>query len=549
MRVAAVSSSAWRAIATGLVGVTAVLSPLVACRPPSVSVQAIRAPAPPVPATGPRLPARIRRLTNVELERTVSELVGASEPLADKLPPDVRQEGYTPNADQTAPSAWATRLDAIVRDVARRAVSERQASLFPCGAAPSAGCTGAWIDAFGLRAWRRPLSADEHALLLATFDGATKASGGSVALAVEAVLRAVLESPSLLYVTELGSPSSSGKRVTLSPYEIASALAYTVRGGPPDAPLLAAAASGALVRADVREQQARRLLAQSDTRMHFRRFVLEWLEVDGLASTAKDINSFPDYEDLKPRMLDETSAFVDEVMVFGGGSLRALLDARFASVDPTMARFYGLQTFGPRASLAGTRRAGVLQQASFLAAHAHEDGTSPVKRGDFVLRKMLCIRLPRPAEVGIETVFPPPSKAKTTRERFSTHVTDPACAGCHRSIDPLGFTFERFDAVGASRATDNGRAVDTSARFELGGKAVSLRDSFELSEWLAQSPEAADCYLRQAFRYFTAQSDPKVESEIVAFLHRLPPERQGNLFEALVAFVASDLFIEREIRP
>jgi hypothetical protein len=549
MRMAAASSSTWRVLATGLVGVTAVLSPLVACRPPAVSVQAIRAPAPAVQATGPRLPARIRRLTNVELERTVGELVGAPETLADKLPPDVRQEGYTPNADQTAPSAWSMRLDTIVRDVARRAVSERLASLFPCGTAPSAGCIGAWVDAFGRRAWRRPLSADEHALLLASFDGASKAGGGSAASGVEAVLRAMLESPSLLYVTELGSPSASGTRVKLSPYEIASALAYTVRGGPPDAPLLAAADSGALVQADVREQQARRLLAQSDTRMHFRRFVLEWLEVDGLASTAKDIHLFPDYEDLKPRMLDETSAFVDEVMVFGGGSLRALLDARFASVDPTMARFYGLKTFGPRASLAGTRRGGVLQQASFLAAHAHEDGTSPVKRGDFVLRKMLCIRLPRPAEVGIDTVFPPPSLAKTTRERFSTHVADPACAGCHASIDPLGFAFERFDAVGAARTTDNGRAVDSSARALLGGKDISLRDSFELSEWLAQSPEAADCYLRQAFRYFTAQSDPKVESEIVALAHRLAPERQGNLFEALVAYVASDLFIEREVRP
>jgi hypothetical protein len=337
--------------------------------------------------------------------------------------------------------------------------------------------------------------------------------------------------------------------VTLSPYETASVLAYTVRGGPPDDLLLDAAASGALMRPDVREQQARRLLARSDTRMHFRRFVLEWLEVDGLASTAKDINLFPDYEDLKQRMLDETSAFVDEVMVFGGGSLRALLDARFASVDPTMARFYGLKTFGPRASLAGTRRAGVLQQASFLAAHAHEDGTSPVKRGDFVLRKMLCIRLPRPAEVGIETVFPPPSKAKTTRERFSTHLADPMCSGCHAQIDPLGFTFERFDAVGAARTTDNGRAVDSSARFELGGKRLTLDDSLQLSEWLAQSPQAADCYLRQAFRYFTSQSDPKVEVELVDLAHRLPSERRGNLFEALVAFVASDLFIEREVRP
>ncbi len=501
----------------------------------------------PRPTARVLLPARVLRLTNAEYEQTVSELLGAPELLAGRLPPDVRQEGYTANAAQTAPSSWAVRLDEVARDVAHRAVTDRLDQLLPSRCADTPGCAVNWIETFGRRAWRRPLDPSERTLLLDVFDDAAKARG--FAHGVETVLTALLESPSLLYRTELGPGSPQEPTVTLTPYEIASLLSYTLRGGPPDRALLDAAASGALTQPDVREAQARRLLSLSDTRFHFRRFVLEWLEVDGLASTSKDVTAFPDYEDTKAHMLEETAAFADEVMVFAGGSLRALLDARFGSVDQVMARFYGMKTWGARASLASTRRGGVLQQASFLAAHAHEDVTSPVKRGDFVLRKVLCTRLPRPAEVGIDTVFPPPSLAKTTRERFASHVDDTTCSGCHGRIDPFGFTFERFDAVGAERTTDHGRPADATAHVEVAGRTLSFADSLDLSRWLSQNPDAGDCYLRQAFRYFTSQSDPDVESSLLALTRVLPLDRRDNLFEALVAFVRSDLFVQREVRP
>lgn len=500
------------------------------------------------------LPVRVRRLTNLEYESTVDAVVGAPERVADKLPPDVRREGYTSNDDQAVPSALASRYDAIARDVAHRAVTDRLDRLVPCTEPRGPRCAETFVDTLGRRAWRHPLDPAERSLLLTAFHEAAS-TGGGFAAGAEAVLTALLESPSLLYLTELGARSSSPgnapshRIVTLTPFEVASLLSYTLRGTPPDEALLQAAASGQLMAPEVREQQARRLLAESDTRLHFRRFILEWLEVDGLENTAKDVTLFPQYEALKRAMLDETSAFVDEVMVFAGGSLRALLGARFASVGPTMARFYGLKTWGARASLVGTRRAGVLQQASFLAAHAHEDGTSPIKRGDFVLRRLLCKRLPRPSEVGIETVLPLPSHAKTTRELFAAHTNDAACSGCHELIDPLGYTFEGFDAAGGTRTSDNGKPVDTTARVKLGGVTASFGDSFDVSEWLADNPDASECYLRQAFRYFTSSDDAKVESELLALARELPSARRDSLFEALIAFIRSDLFILREGRP
>jgi hypothetical protein len=246
-------------------------------------------------------------------------------------------------------------------------------------------------------------------------------------------------------------------------------------------------------------------------------------------------------------MLLETQAFVDEVMVHAGASVQSLLGAGFASVEPSMARFYGLSTFGPRAKLAGTGRSGVLQQASFLAAHAHEDSTSPVKRGDFVMRRLLCTPLQRPAELGIDLVIPQPSKTKTTRERFSAHVSDPSCAGCHRALDPLGYAFEGFDAMGRARSVENGTPVDASGSAELSGERVRFRDSAELTRKLVADPSVEECFARQAFRYFSAQADRGVEASFIELRRDLDEELRGNLIEELVAFVKSDLFVEREV--
>jgi hypothetical protein len=285
----------------------------------------------------------------------------------------------------------------------------------------------------------------------------------------------------------------------------------------------------------------------SDTRYQFRRFVLEWLEVDGLLQTAKSTSLFPRYEALKPHMLAETEGFADEVIVHGGASVRALLGGGFASVDTEMARFYGLGSYGPRASLAGTGRLGVLQQASFLAAHAHEDVTSPVKRGDFVMRKLLCEKVKRPSEIGLDVVMPAPSERITNRQRFAAHAEAGACAACHVKLDGLGFTFEGFDATGATQTSDHGYPVVTRASVQLGAGDLTLDGSAALSRALVDDPAVGECFARNAFRYFSAQSDPRVEASFLELRAHLGERDRDSLVETLVAYVASDLFVLREV--
>jgi hypothetical protein len=362
------------------------------------------------------------------------------------------------------------------------------------------------------------------------------------------VLSGLLQSPNFLYVSELGDFQDVRGTSRLDAFELASVLSYTLSGGPPDEALLDAASQGELSSAKSRIRHARRLLGKTETRHHFRRFVLEWLEVDRLLDTAKDPEQYAGYDSLKAAMLEETGDYADEVMVHHGASVRALLTGNFAAVGPELARYYGLEAYGAAVPLAGTRRLGVLQQASVLAAHAHSDSTSPVKRGDFVLRRILCTELPRPGELGIEVAMPSPEPNQTGRERFSRHVVNPDCQGCHAQIDPLGFAFEEFDAAGRVRRQEAGKPIRTAVDWSLHGKRQHFEDSLQLAVWLAEQAQTEVCFARQAFRYFSAQTDARAEQAFVDRVQKMPRATRGNLLEMLVAYAGSEEFTLRR-RP
>ena len=525
-------------------GVIVLLGSVFACTPP-------RSPEP-LQATPGWLPARVWRLSNAEYEQAVSALLGIPVEVQRRLPPDVRQlDGYTRNAHQSLMPSSGPQLAALAEELAARAVARGTEAFVPC-AATDLDCRARAIETLAQRAFRRPIERAELVRLQRVFDAS--AQHGEMADGLKALLSALLQAPSFLYVTELGGhvgerPAARGPRarglVHLDEFEIASALAFAVRGAPPDAPLLDAAGRATLSDPDERERHARRLLAKPDTRYHFRRFLLQWLEVDSLLETAKSDSVFASYEALKPAMLAETERFVDEVLVNHGASVAALLNAGFSSVDMKMAAFYGLSAYGARVPSREHGRLGVLQQASFLATHAHPDSTSPILRGDFVARKLLCVRLPRPAELDIEVIMPRPSSELTTRERFAQHVANPDCRFCHRVIDGFGHTLESFDAAGRMRSQENGKPIDTSGQGQLQGQPYCFRDSQELVAWLADEPRVHECFARQAFRYFSAQQDEAVEEVFLRVRAGLSEPARDNLFEVLVAWVRSEHFVWR----
>jgi hypothetical protein len=486
----------------------------------------------------------MRRLTNREFVHAAETLLQAPLPLefADSLPPDVRQEdGYTRNRAQTMSSALALKLADELPAILTELLRSGQSNVFTCKPAV-AECVKPFVEAVLARAYRRPSENGDVAELVRVFVAASR-TGEPLDGAVS-VLSTVLQSPRFWYVTENGELMPPGDGVVrLGRAEVADQLAFVMRGEAPDEALLQDVER--MYDPQVRLFHARRLLSDARARRHYREFVLQWLEVDQLARSHKSDAVLEQYEAFTSRMLAETVNFADEVFVHEGASVRSLLTAGFVSVDPNMAVFYGLEQYGARVPSTHRGRVGVLQQASFLAAHAHADTTSPVLRGDFVLRKVLCERVPRPSELDIEIIMPRPSTDLTRREQFAMHAADAKCAQCHDKIDGFGLTLERFDAAGRSRELELEKPVRTDGKVSYQGTPLEFRDSVQLSRWLGDRPEAADCFARHAFRFVTGQHAPGAEDAFVALRRELPARERNNLLEHLVAYVGTETFIWR----
>jgi hypothetical protein len=507
------------------------------------------------------IPARIRRLSNAEYDASVQALLGTQQTLAaTTFPPDARQGGYTLNDAQRVDPVLAKQLSAAAGALATEATTNGTlARLAPCADPQSGGaaCAQTFIQSFGAAAYRRPLAAAEAADLATLY--ATGATGAAYLDGIGLVVRGVLQSAGFLYLTELGdaaTPPPATASFDLTSSETASALAFLVAAGPPDAALVTAASAGQLASADGREQQARRLLQTPAAQARLVRVVREWLGIDQIATVAKDTTVYPNFASVRASIDAESVNFITEVTRAGTGTVAELLGADWSVVDGPLAAVYGVAPGTDtsaggqaRTSLAGVGRRGILNQAAFLSNYAHASDTAPVLRGVAVMRQLGCLAVPSPTSLNIVVTPPVPDPTKTTRQRYTTHATDTLCASCHAAIDGIGFSFEGYDAMGAARTMENGQPVDTSTTVMTGADFDgSYADSDALAAALAQSPGVRACVARQLFRASAGRSDGTITASENAFVTQWqaqPAALQGNLAETLVAYVRSPLFTTR----
>jgi len=513
------------------------------------------------------LPARVRRLTTAEYAASVQRLLGVPVPEGVSLPPDTRQDGFTRNESQRVDPVLVKQLDASAQSLAA-AAKTRFTELAPCGdAAGSEACARTFVETFGRSAYRRPLTDDEVSDLVALYGLA--AADGTYADGVELVLRAMLQSPGFLYVTELGD-GSGGDRIKLTAHELASSLSYLVTAQPPDDALMAAAESGALDTAQGRADETLRLLGTGDAaRTSVLRQLREWLGLDRTLDTGKDTTVYTKFNDVRTSLDGETSAFLSAIAFDGSaprseGSVGEVLGANWTMIDQPLADYYGM-TLPPgangfaRVEYKDAYRRGILNQGAFLSIYAHASESSPVLRGVSVLKRLLCSPPQTPAEAGVDIPpSPQPNATNTTRERFETlHGQAPLCQGCHVSIDAMGFTFENFDGAGQLRPLENGKpsenhkAVDstTSVPADMGLAITGdFANSAELAEALSQSPEVRACFARHLFRSIAAESGAAVKKSEDAYIEAWranPAAEPGSIVESIVTFVTSPLFAYR----
>jgi hypothetical protein len=279
---------------------------------------------------------------------------------------------------------------------------------------------------------------------------------------------------------------------------MASRLSFFLTGAPPDDTLLEAAASGALLSAEGVRAQAERLLALPAAHVAVRTFFADLLGLHALDGLGRSSRTFPNFTaTLGPAMKQETLLVIDDLVFGRDGDYRRLFDQNATFVNKELAALYGVPPpsgdgFARVVLPPQSGRSGLLGQAGVLVPRDDGNGTSPTKRGLFVLTRLLCQDLPLspPANVPI----PPPPKGRLTgKQRLEQHVSNAVCGGCHRPTDGVGLSLERFDALGSYRATDHGLPIDDTGEIDgkryqgVAGLGAVLRDHPALGPCLVQS--------------------------------------------------------------
>jgi hypothetical protein len=337
----------------------------------------------------------------------------------------------------------------------------------PATAAEERPCAARIFSTLMRRAYRRPVTDGDLEAPLRFFDEGRHGDGFEGG--IEMGLRAVLVSPEFLFRVEQdpkGVAPHTPYRV--GDLELASRLSFFLWSSVPDDELLNAAASGKLRERARLEQQVRRMLADRRSEALVNNFADQWLYLRNLDSIKPDMRIFPDFDDnLRQAFRRETELLFENVMR-EDHSITELLNANYTFLNERLAKHYGIpNVYGSRfrrVTLEGDRvRGGLLRQGSILTVTSYPTRTSPVIRGKWILSNILGIPPPPPP------VTPPPLKESTKiaqtlsmRERMAEHRANPACAGCHKLMDPVGFSLENYDAVGRWRTAVDGKAIDAS---------------------------------------------------------------------------------------
>jgi hypothetical protein len=350
-------------------------------------------------------------------------------------------------------------------------------------AAVEQACAERIVRTLARRAYRRDLTAADVNPLMAFYEQGRRESGFE--RGIELALRAMLVSPTFVFRTEQDPGAVAvGQSYRVSDTELASRLSFFLWSSLPDDELLDTAASGRLRQPAVLEREVRRMLADPRSRALVGNFAAQWLQFRNLRSATPDKNLFPDFDDnLRQSFARELELFVGSVI----GENRSILDLLTADhtfVNERLARHYGIpNVYGSRfrrVRVPEDARRGLLGKGGILLVTSHADRTSPVVRGKWILENLIGTPpSPPPAEV---PAFPEDDARapQTVRARMERHRASPACAGCHRVMDPLGLALENFDAIGRWRTQEAGAAIDASGELGDGTRVdgvVALRNA------------------------------------------------------------------------
>ncbi len=476
--------------------------------------------------------AVLRRLTHSQYNNTVRDLLRDTSNPASQFPTEDYVNGFKNQYQALSVSpilteAYSLAAERLAANAFRRGDSR---GLIPCKPASDddAACKSKFIETFGRRAFRRPLEAEEIAWYQAIFKIEKSFLAGA-----QAVIETMLQSPSLVFWLE-ETPNPKWK-----PYAKASRLAYFLWDTTPDEALLDSAARGDLNTPEGIERVARHMLDDPRAKDGLDEFVSEWMRFDRVMTASRERRIYPLFSrELAKSMTEESRRFISD-LVWNDRNFMQAFTANYSFINSDLAAVYKVPPpardferveFPPE-----SERAGLLGQALFLTLSSKPDETAPTGRGLFIREQFLCQQVPPPPP-GVDTNLPPIEETKpvTNRERMAMHATNQMCAGCHNLIDPIGFGFEKFDAIGMRRekhkllfypnltgvAARRAKPKEIELELDTKGRVAGIQDSEfssprELGELLAKTPQCQECVVKQVFRYMSGRQDTPADRPVL----------------------------------
>ncbi len=497
------------------------------------------------------LPRGIRALNGAQYLNTIHAVLPSAE-LDNPFAASDRSSEFSTNAGLRRFDFNATQVVVDNAEAAAATAKTQLSQRLPCLAGtPDSACIRELVNTVGSELYQEPLAEPVVAKLLALFEQNAPAG---VDEAAGLVVRALLSSPRFLFRKELGHPSGTGFRLTSQ--EVATAIAFTLTDAPPDAELRSAARADQLSQPEQIRAQVLRLLASDAGITGLRAFFGEYLKARDFATKGKSIAVFPLFD--QGARADALADFQDTIRLTLHSStptFGAFLTTRQLIVRPKTAALLGWDSAGlsPTGSAyvaTEPGRMGLLTHPVLMATMAHQDETNPVARGHLVSDKLLCLPVPPPP---MAVTFPKRSTSgppKTLRQVLEGEHAVGGCAGCHQFMDPMGWPFEVFDAVGRLRTADAGLPLDTSGNIpnppEIQGAVAGVE---ELLTRLASSDVAHDCFTQHVFKYVAGVDEASSLQCTTGNLAKQFRQQGGSIPELIVATLQSDLFLLRREAP
>ncbi|MEM7675803.1 MAG: DUF1592 domain-containing protein [Myxococcota bacterium] len=474
-------------------------------------------PPPPVPAcTDPGVKPSFMptlRLTRDQYTNVIQDLFEGQVAPSDVFPRGIDRKGYSTHPEANVVSLLAAEDILRAAEEVGAQIAESIDQILPCASSASPTCAQTFINTYGKRAFRRPLTRDEQDDLAALFVEVRRDTPFAESIGI--VTTAILQMPQFLYVLELGQTTSTSGIVALTNHELAQRLGLLFLNSLPDAPLIEAADRGELSAPEQLQEQAERLLNDPRSQPVLANFFKEWLEVEPVDPTQKNAGRFPQLDDDLAASIDrEFEEFIKIVLSSEEDTLDALFSSREAMVNRPLAELYGLD---PSISsgvddwvsvqLPEQERAGVLTRAALLSTHAHRTLTSPVFRGHLVRTQILCDTIPNPPP-DANSQAPAYPEDSSPRTRSEILQAAPTCGTCHVQMDPIGLGFENFDAIGAYRTEYlTGEIIDNSGEVLDNDELDTFAGGLDLSQQLATADAARGCVPKQLFRYMYGRKE------------------------------------------